>query len=577
MKNKEIAQLFREIATLLVLDGANPFRIRAYEKAAQTLENIDGSIEEVAAAQKLTALPAIGKDLSEKIKEYIDTGKILFLDELKNKVPAGLSEMLQIQGLGPKTVKYLHDQLFIDSIDMLREYARAGKLKQLDGIKEKTEENILRGIELYRKTAESVQFHIAQEIAQGIRDHLSKLPHIKNIELAGSLRRKKATVKDIDILATSSQPQAVMEAFLKMPAVKEVIARGDTKSSVIVDRAMMQVDLRVVPQSSFAAALIYFTGSKEFNVRLRSLAAAKNYKINEYGVFPKKTSNQSPALKFKSEADIFSFMGMSYIEPELREDRGEIEAAAAGKLPSLLTRQNIRGDLHVHSTYSDGLNTIEEMANAAKEAGYEYLGVADHSPSLRVAGGLSPEDLRKKIAEIRKINQKIKGIKILCSSEVDILSDGRLDYPDNLLKELDYVIAAVHTSFKQPSRLLTKRIVTACRNKYVNIIAHPTGFLRGSREAYDIDLDEVFKAAVDHNVALEINSHPHRLDLNDDNSFKAKRAGVKLSINTDSHNREDFDLIQYGVNIARRAWLEPADVINCLGLKGLLKWLDKQG
>jgi DNA polymerase (family X) len=575
MKNKEIANIFREIATMLILKGANPFRVRAYERAANTLENTEESLEVLAASNSLTDLAGVGKDLSEKIKEYLDNGVISYFDELTSQTPAGLLDMLRIQGLGPKTVKRIHDELGIDTISELEDYARKGKLKALEGIKEKTESNILLSIELLNKTAESTPLYIAEDISLNIIDYLSKIKEVKKIAVAGSLRRKKADIKDIDILVSSQNADSVMEAFVAMPAVMHVIAHGATKSSVILDQANMQVDLRVVEAKSFAAALMYFTGSKEFNVRLRSLANKSNYKINEYGVFSEseKKVKKPPALK--TETDIFSFFSMAYIEPELREDRGEIEAALKNSLPQLIKQEDIKGDLHVHTSYSDGVNSIEEMAKAAQSLGYAYIGVADHSQSLRIANGLSVKELHKKIEEVKKINSRIKGIEILCAAEVDILSDGELDYPDSVLKELDCVIGAIHSSFKQTEAQLTSRIVKACTNKHVNIIAHPTGILLGSRGAYTIDFNEVFKAANEYNVALEINSHPHRLDLNEVNTRRGKNNGVKLCINTDSHDLSHFDLIKHGINIARRGWIEKKDVVNCLNLKSLLKWLDK--
>lgn len=576
MKSQEIAKIFREIAQMLELQNANIFRIRAYERAALTVENAGQDLDGLVTSDTLTTLPGIGKDLAEKIKEYYSHGKISYYHELKKEVPVGLLEMLAIPGLGPKTVRLFYDKLGINTVEKLAEAAQKGKLRTLEGIKEKTEENILRGIALRQKISSRTPLDKALAIANNFIGELSKLKECDTIEIAGSMRRRKETVKDIDILITSDKPQAVMKKFVSLAFVKEVLAYGDTKSSVIAKEENIQVDVRVVDKKNFGAALLYFTGSKDFNVRLRSLANRSNYKINEYGVFKESPGKPDKFVAGKTEEEIFSLMGMDYIAPELREDRGEIEAAQQHKLPQLITIDDIQGDLHVHSLYSDGESTIIDIARAAKKRGYSYIGIADHSPSLTVAQGLSASRIRKKINEINKINQSLKGIRVLCGSEVDILQDGALDYPDKLLAELDFVIAAIHSGFKQTRSQLTKRIVTACKNKYVNVIAHPTGVLWGVREAYEIDFDEVFKVAQDYNVALEINSHPQRFDLNDTAVLKAKKAGVKLIINTDAHHSNMLSFMEYGVNIARRGWLEKKDIINCSNYTNLLKWIKKQ-
>ena len=574
MNSKEIAAIFREVAQLLELKGDNPFRIRAYERAAQNIENLGDKLERIAAEDTLTALPGIGADLANKIKEILATGALTYYQELKKNTPPGLIAMLCIQGLGPKTVKLIYDQLGINTVGKLERAAKSGKLRQLEGIRQKTEENILRGIELLKEGSERTPLHIALDIASGFIGQIKKMREVERVEVAGSLRRRKETVRDIDILVISKQAGKVMDKFTGLSLVSTVLAKGETKSSVIARDDNIQVDIRVIAKKSFGSALLYFTGSKEFNIHLRQLAIKQGYKINEYGVFAVKGRGEK-FLAGKTEEEIFSLMDMEYIPPELREDRGEIEMAKTNSLPKLLTLKNIKGDLHVHSNYSDGLSSIAEMAEFASGCGYEYIGIADHSRSLKVARGLSIEEVCRKMKEVRAVNRKLKGIRVLCGTEVDILKEGELDYPDSLLKESDFVIAAIHSGFKQPKEKITRKIVAACKNKYVNIIAHPTGVLAGVRGPYEIDLEEILKACRDYNVALEINCHPQRWDLNDINTLKAKQGGVKLFMGTDAHILNQLTFMDLGLNIARRGWLEKKDVINCLSLERLLRWLKK--
>jgi len=570
--SKEIAGIFLEIAQILEIKGANPFRIRAYQRAAQKIEELGDELKVIAAKDELTSLPGIGSDLSEKIKELFAKGSLDYYDKLRKDTPEGLLSMLDIQGLGPKTIKRFYQEFKIDTIAKLQEWARSGKLSQLEGIKEKTEQNILRGIELLREGSSRTLLYYALETAEDFIKALKKIKAVEAIEVAGSLRRRKATVRDIDILVISKKPDLVIDKFTKLESVKDILAKGETKASVIASSNNIQVDLRVIAKKSFGSSLLYFTGSKVFNIALRSYAQKKDCKINEYGLF---STKEDKLLASKSEEDIFSRLKMSYIPAELREDRGEIEAALRGSLPKLVELKDIKGDLHMHSHYSDGKASIEEMVEAAKKLGYKYIGISDHSQSLKVAGGLSVAELKISIDQIRKLNQKLKGIRILCGSEVDISGEGKLDYPDSILKELDFVIAAIHSGFKQSKAEQTKRIVKACSNKYVNIIAHPTGGLWGMRDPYEIDLDEVLAAACANQVALEINCHPQRYDLNDIGAMKAKQAGVKLALNSDSHSTEQLKLMSLGVSVARRGWLTKGDLINCMSLEELLKWLKK--
>ena len=575
MRSKVVSHILREVAQLLELKGDNPFRIRAYQRAARVIEGLGDDLEDIVKQDDLTSMPGIGKDLSAKIKEIVTTGTLQYYEQLKEDIPVGLIQMLGISGLGPRTVKHIYDELKIDGVDDLEEAIKSGKLRKLEGVKEKTEENILRGIKFLKKGIGKIPFYLASDIGNSFAKQIGNIKEVEEVMVAGSLRRGKDRVRDIDILVASKRSKMVIDKFVKLPLIEEILSRGEYKASVIVKDPSIQVDLRVVESKSFGAALMYFTGSKEFNIKLRQLAIKMGYKVNEYGLFFLKPGGKEKLIAAKTEKDIFSAMGMDYIVPELREDRGEIAAALNNQLPKLIQRKDVLGDLHVHSNYSDGEDKIEDIVIAAKKIGYKYIGISDHSQSLRIAGGLSVEELHKKIEEIRKINKEVKDIEVFCGAEVDILSDGRLDYPDSVLKQLDYVIAAIHSGFKQSKKDLTNRIILACKNKNVNIISHPTGVLRGVREGYEIDLDQILKVAGDNGVALEINCHPQRSDLSDNASLRAKRAGVELCLGTDAHIVEGLKLIDLGVQIARRGWLEQKNVINCLKKAELIKWLKK--
>ena len=582
MRSKEAAHIFREIAKILELKKSNPFRIRAYERAAAAVENLGDKIDVLIKEDNLTSIPGIGADLASKIKEIVSTGSLKYYEEIRKDIPEGVIQMLRIPGLGPKTVKLIYDELHVDTVDKLEKAARQGLLRELEGIREKTEENILRGIELFRKGDERILFYYAAKAADSFVEEMKKMKEVEKIEVAGSLRRRKETIRDVDILVVSKNPSLVMDKFTSLPLVSQVLAKGETKSSVIAKEDNIQVDVRVIDNKSFGSALMYFTGSKEFNIRFRQLAIKEGYKINEYGVFftgkgaeKGLSKGKEKMVAGKTEKDIFSLFKMSYIPPELREDRGELEAALKTKLPKLIESDDVKGDFHVHSKYSDGRDSIEQIVKQAVRREYEYIGIADHSQSLQVAGGLSIEDVYKKIEEVKKVQKKFKSIKVLCGTEVDILSGGQLDYPDSLLKELDFVIAAIHSGFKQSKEQLTKRIISACGNKYVNIIAHPTGVLWGVRDPYDIDLDQILEAAGDYNVGLEINCCPERCDLNDINVMKAKDKKAKLVLGTDAHSITQLGFMDFGVNIARRGWLQKSNVLNCLSQDKVLKWLKK--
>ena len=568
MKNQEIAKIFNDIADILEIKGDNPFRIRAYRRAAQNIDGFAGDIAETP-EEELRKIPGIGHDLAEKIKEYVTTDHLEFYEELKKEVPHSLVEMLSVPSLGPKTVKMLFEKLKINNIDELEQLAKKGELKGRPGIQAKTEENILKGIAMIRRRTDRFPIGRVLPIAEDILKKLKDAAPVKEIALAGSLRRWKDTIKDIDMLATSRDPKKVMNVFTSLPHVKEVLMKGPTKSS-IVTRENIQVDLRVVEEDSVGAALAYFTGSKAHNIRLREMAVKKGLKINEYGVFDVKTNKK---IGGKNEADIYKALGLLFIPPELREDTGEIEAAFERKLPELFELGDIKGDLHVHTKYSDGSHDIEELVDEARKRGYKYIAITDHSKGLGVARGMSIEKLLEQNKKIEAVNKRLKNFFLLSGVEMDIRSDGTMDYPDEVLKKLDIVVASIHSGFRQSKEQLTKRLVSAMKNPFVSIIAHPTGRLIGERDAYDVDIDEVLMTARDTGAAIEVNAYPLRLDLSDIYIRKAKGMGIPLAISTDAHVAYQFDFMRYGVGIARRGWLEKKDVLNTYPYKALLKRL----
>ena len=571
MKNINLAEIFYNIADILEIKNDNFFKIRAYRKAAQTMEELAEDIEDIASRNELQNIPGIGKDLSEKINEYISTGKIRHYEELKKEVPEILLKMMSIQGVGPKKARLIYDRFKVRSIEELERLAKSHKLSGLPGFKEKSEQNILRGIELFKKRSERMLLGAALPIATQIISNLKKLREVKSISTAGSVRRMKETIRDIDILVTSDKPETVTGAFVSMPQVKEVLAQGPTKSSILTKNGL-QVDLRVVDPDCYGATLLYFTGSKAHNVALRKLAKSKGWKINEYGVF---RTRDKKKLAGKTEKEMYESLGLSYIPPEMGEDTGEIESARRHKIPRLLELADMRGDLHVHTDRSDGSHSLEDAVRAAIKKGYEYIAVTDHTRSLTVAGGQSIREIKKQLADIKRLNKKLKAFRILASAEVDILSDGSLDLPDDLLRQLDIVVAAIHSGFKNKKDVMTERVLRAMNNRYVHIISHPTGRLLHARDPYDIDLEKVVRAARDTKTALEINAYPERLDLNDANARFAKENGVRFAINTDMHTLDQFENMRFGVAVARRAWLTKEDVLNTLPVNKLLKTIQK--
>jgi DNA polymerase (family 10) len=570
MINRQIAVIFNGIADLLEIKGENPFRVRAYRRAAQ---NIDGLPHDVGLMtdEALLEVPGIGHDLAAKIREYADTGRITAYEELKKEVPEGLPVLLSVPSLGPKTARILYDTLKIKDIDDLERLAREHKLSGLPGIKEKTEENILKGIAMLKRGLERKPIGRVRPVAEELLEQLRKKAPVKELRLAGSLRRWKETINDIDILATSHAPQRVMNSFVHLPQVRSILMHGPTKSSVVIADGI-QVDLRVVEEGAFGAALAYFTGSKAHNIRLREMAVKEGLKINEYGIF---RESDKKRLGGEKEEDVYRLLGLPYIAPELREDTGEIEAAREGRLPKLITIDDIKGDLHVHTKKSDGSHTLNELVEAARKQGYEYIAITDHSKGLGVAKGLNEERILDETREIKAMNKQLRGFRVFTGVEVDIRSDYTLDLPDGVLKELDIVVASIHSGFRQSKEQLTKRVISAIKNRYVTAIAHPTGRLIGERDAYEVDMEKVFAAAKEAGTALEINAYPLRLDLNDTNTKRAKEMGIPLMINTDTHVTNQFTSMIYGVSIGRRGWLEKADVLNTRNAENLLQWVQR--
>ncbi len=569
VKNREIASILYEMAELLELHAENRFKIIAYGKAARAIESLKEDIEQVNREKRLQSIPGVGKAIAQKVEEYLNTGKIQSHQDLLNSTPSGLAELLKISGLGPKTIFMLHEKLNITNLDELEKAAKEHRIRRLPRMGPTREKSIQKSIERYRKRSNRILYSTAEPIVDIILAHLRGMDGLDHISAAGSYRRGKETVGDIDILATAERPEDVIASFVRMPMVEEVLAKGPTKASIIV-KETIQVDLRIVEHRSYGTVLQYFTGSKEHNVSLRQLSLDRGYSLSEYSL---KRLSDSQDLFFDREKDLYAALNLQYIPPEMREDRGEIEAALHGKLPGLVETKDILGDLHVHSDWSDGRASILEMAKAAQMLGYEYICFSDHSPSVGIAGGLVPEKLEQKIEAIAAMNDSLDGITILAGTEVDIKADGKLDYTNDLLDRCDVVVASVHMGQQQTMRAITRRLISAIENEFVDIIGHPTGRIIDQREPYDLDMEAVLDAANRTGTALEINSHPERLDLNDINARLAKELGVKMCINSDAHEPNQLKTVKYGINVARRAWLEKKDLLNTLKLQELLKAL----
>lgn len=570
MHNSEIADSFERLADLLEIENANPFRVRAYRNAARTVRGYPRGMSDLLEdGENLSELPDIGKDLAEKIQGMVETGKLPLLEEVESRTPPALSELMKIEGLGAIRVKTLYKKLKVKSLDDLKTAAQDGKIRGVSGFGEKSEEKIRKHIERYAGGQERTKLMDAEDIAKPLVEYLKKAEGIKDIIIAGSYRRRKETVGDLDILVTAKKGSSIMDHFTSYDEVDEVVSKGKTRSTVYL-RSGMQVDLRVVPQVSYGAAQHYFTGSKSHNIAVRKMGVKKGYKINEYGVF-----KGDERIAGETEKSVYEKVGLPYIPPELRESRGELESAKEGKLPKLITLEDIRGNLHTHTKATDGRDTLEKMARAAAELGYEYLGITDHSKRLTVAKGLNKKRLLEQIEEINKLNEKLDDIVLLKSIEVDILEDGSLDLPDSILKKLDYVVGSIHHKFDLSRKKQTERILKAMDNDYFNILGHPSGRLINEREAYEIDLEKVLRGARDSGCFIELNAQPERLDLTDDGCKMAKEMGVKISIATDAHSSSNLNYMRFGVDQARRGWLETKDVINCRPLKELKKLLSR--
>jgi len=571
MKNQFVADVLYKIADLLDIRGDIFFKTRAYRIAAQTIEVMEEDIKVVSEEGRLQEIQGVGEALSKKIKELIETDRLEFFEKLKKEIPDSLLTLLEIPSLGPKKVSSLYKILNIKTVAELKKACQSGSLRDLDGFGEITERNILRGIQLMEKTSGRVLLNVAYSDGVKYIEYLKKYDKIIRVSIAGSLRRMKETIGDLDILASSDFPDDVMNYFTKYNDVQRVLLKGSTKTSVLLNDNL-QVDLRVVKPISFGAALQYFTGSKEHNVKMRSIALKKGYKLNEYGLFEKKTDKY---LAGKTEEEVYKKIGLNYIEPELRENRGEIEASKNNKIPKLVDYNDINGDFHIHSIWSDGSDSIESIAEHAQKLGHKYIGITDHSQSLKIARGLSENRINKKIKEINNLNKKFKDLKILCGTECDIKPDGTLDYPNHILKKFDFVYIGIHTSFKMDKKQMTNRIINAMENEYADFLAHPTGRLIGKRNPFEIDVEKICDMAKNTDTYLEINSFPDRLDLNDIHIKLAREKGVKFVIGTDAHSFKSLYYIQFGVATARRGWLEKKDILNTYSQNEIEKILEK--
>ena len=593
MKNQEIAKIFYEIANYLEMEGV-AFKPYAYQKAAITLESLEKNVEEIYKKRGIKALeeiPGVGESIALKIEEYLKTGKIKYYEEFKKKTPIKMEEIIAVEGTGPKRAKILYERLGIRNLKELEKAAKAHKIAPLFGFGEKTEKNILEGIEFVKRSKGRFLLGDILPRVKEVEQKLKNLKEVERVDVVGSIRRMKETIGDADFLVISNKPEIVMDFFVSLPGIIKIWGKGMTKASVRM-REGFDMDIRVLPKRSYGSALQYFTGSKEHNILLRKIAIDKGLKLSEYGLF-KKIKNQKSKIKNtnqnskisesywiqiggRTEEEIYHFLGMDYIEPELRENQGEIEAALKHQLPKIIGYNDIKGDLHCHSNWDGGKNTILEIAEKAMEMGYAYLGISDHTKFLRIEHGLNEKQLAQQKKEIDKVNLKFKianlKFRILQGCEANILNDGLIDIKDEALAKLDYVIAGVHSSFKMEKSKMTERIIRAMENSNVDIISHPTGRILKRRDEYQIDFDKILKVAKETGTILEINSYPERLDLNYQNIRRAKEIGVKMAINTDSHHRDQMRFIEFGIAQSRRGWAEKEDIINCWPIEKLLKF-----
>jgi len=566
MNNGEVARVFQDISDLLELKGESLFKVRAYQKAVRSIEHLPVELSQLMAEGKLREVPGIGEAIEKKITELLTTGHLKYYEELRAEFPEGVISLLQVPGVGPKTAMRLSTELGVKSIEELEQAIVDGRVAGLFRMGDKTAENILRGLQSMRTKEQRIPIGVALPLAEEIMASLQERVAVRNLTPAGSLRRFRETIGDIDLLGTADDAEAVIEVFTQLPQVREVLAKGGTKASIVTNRNL-QVDFRVVPHDEFGSLLQYFTGSKQHNINLRERAVRQGLSLNEYGI----TLVQSGLLeKFATEEAFYARLGLQYIPPEFREGTNEIVLAEEKKVPEPVKLSDIKGDLHVHSHWSDGRDSIEEMALAAHALGYRYIAITDHSKGLGIAHGLSEERVREQMAEIGRLNESLKDIRVLTGIEVDIRADGSLDLPDEILAELDVVVAAVHSAMGQEQEKMTRRIIQAMENPYVDIIAHPTCRLLGEREAIALDMEAIFRAAAQTGTALEINAMPDRLDLKDIHIFRARELGVRLSLGTDAHATEHLPLMRFGVGIARRGWAEARHVLNTLPAEGVL-------
>jgi len=570
MKNQEIAQIFYQIAEYLEMEEIT-FKSYAYQKAAINLENLEEDVEKIynlGGKEALEKIPGVGKSIAEKIEEHLKTGKIKYYEFLKKKTPVKIDELIAVEGLGPKKVKILYQKLGIKNLKDLEKATKAHKIASLFGFGEKSEKNILEGIVFLKKSKGRFILGEILPIVKEIEEKIKNLKEIQQISVAGSVRRKKDTIGDVDFLVTTKNPAKIMDFFVSLPEVIKIWGKGPTRSSIRMEGGF-DVDLRVVPERCYGSALQYFTGSKDHNIATRKIAINKGLKLNEYGVFRGKRM-----VAGETEEGIYKILGMQWIPPELRENQGEIEKALKGELPELIELEDIKGDFHCHSDWDGGENSILEMAKLAIEKGYQYLGISDHTQFLKIEYGLNEKKLAQQRKEIDKLNLKFQNekidFKILQGAETNILNDGSIDIKDEALKKLDYAIAGIHSAFKMPKQKMTERIIRAMKNPYIKIISHPTGRILKKRDEYQVDFDKILRAAKQFGVFLEINSYPERLDLNDINIKKAIEAGVKLAINTDSHHKDQLKYMEFGIFQAKRGWAEKKDIINTYSLEELL-------
>lgn len=586
MENLDVSRVLTTLADLLEIQGANPFRIRAYRNAVNTVNSLSRPLAAmVEAGEDLTKLPGVGKTVAHHIIEFLKTGRITRLEEVSAEIPVTLVELVRLDGVGPKKAKKLFEQLGVKTVDDLAVQLDAGTVRELDGFGRKSAEKIKRSIEDHRKHSGRFQIHEVEKLIAGVLEHMAHAPGVDKIELAGSLRRRKETIGDVDILARhEGDGTPVVDHFVGFDGAARVLGAGPTKGSIVLHSGL-QVDLRVIPGRSFGAALQYFSGSKEHNVAVRTLAVRKGLRVNEWGVF-RLPEDVDPATVGKEDGErlagdteegVYEVLGMSWVPPALRENRGEVEAAVADSLPELVSLEDIRGDLQMHSTWSDGKVSLEEMTRACRDLGYEYLAVTDHSQAMAMVQGLTPERAREQWEEVEEVRRRVTGIDLLRSAEVDILKDGSLDMPDEILDGLDLVVISVHSFMDQDKTTMTERVLKAMMHPTVDILAHPTGRLINRREPYALDVESILEAASELGVAVELNANPTRLDFSDVHVHRAKELGVPVVISTDAHAPAALQNMRFGVDQARRGWLEAADVLNTRSAKEFSKWVARRG